>query len=78
MFSTVLGLIENLTTAGAADLIDFIKGFLIGLGILMFERIYINYLVNFIVDVVIKLLDKLYKFIKKLFKNEEDNFEELK
>ena len=30
VFSTVLGLIENLTTAGANDLIDFIKGYLIG------------------------------------------------
>ena len=48
VFSTNLGLIESLTTAGASDLIDFLKGFLIGLGILMVERIYANYIIDFV------------------------------
>lgn len=50
-FSTNLGLIESLTTAGAADLIDFLKGFLIGLGILMVERIYAEYIIDFVITV---------------------------
>lgn len=56
IFSTNLGLIESLTTAGASDLIDFLKGFLIGLGILMVERIYANYIIDFFVKITGKFL----------------------
>ena len=39
-----MGLIENLTTAGADDLIDFLQGYIVGLAMLMIERIYFDYI----------------------------------
>lgn len=67
MFSTEIGLIENLTTAGADDLIDFLKGFIVGLAILMFERIYFNYLLDYIYEKVKNLILEIIKFLKNIF-----------
>ena len=78
VFSTMLGLIENLTTAGANDLIDFIKGFIIGLAILMFERIYANYIIDYIVMIISKSVKKMIEFAKSIVKKEEEDYEQLR
>lgn len=67
MFSTEIGLIENLTTAGADDLIDFLKGFIVGLAILMFERIYFSYLLDYVYEKVKSLILEIIKFFKNIF-----------
>lgn len=68
-------MIENLTTAGADDLIDFLMGYIIGLGILKLERIYLDYILDFLITKGKGFLLNLFKFLKNLIKKEEDEYE---
>lgn len=68
VLSTVLGIFENLTTAGASDLIDFLMGFFVDLGGLIFERLYLDYIIDFLSDRFEEAGKKISKIIQSLTK----------
>lgn len=75
VFSTEIGLIENLTTAGADDLIDFLKGYFIGLAMLKVERIYFDYILNYLITKGKKFLLTIFLFVKNMIKKEDDEYD---
>ena len=56
-------------------MIDFLKGYIIGLAILKLERIYLDYILDFLILKGKKFLLNLIKFLKNLIKKEEDEYE---
>lgn len=64
VFASIGGLIEALSTCGAATLIDFLTGTIVGLGTLMIERMYYEPIIDTLIEKLSELLVKISKMIK--------------
>ena len=63
--SATMGLMENLCTFGAPDFLEFIHSFILGLGVQMAERTYIEPVKDIVVDYLKEKIDALRKWISK-------------
>lgn len=76
--STTIDLMENLVTFGAPDFLVFISSFVLGLGVQMSERAFIEPTVDIVVDYIKANLYRVLNFFSKIMGDEkaEDNEEE--
>jgi hypothetical protein len=74
-FSATVPVMEGLATFGAEDFKDFILGYVISFGIMMFERAYIKPITDPIIDFIKDKSEALMNFLHKTFIKQEDKFE---
>ena len=63
------GVVGGLATMGADDLVDFIGGYFVDLGLMIIERAYVNEILEFVFGYMEENIPKWYKGLQKLFMN---------
>lgn len=63
--STTIDLMENLVTFGAPDFLEFIRSFVLGLGIQMVERSFIEQIIDKFTDSIKDNLPRIRAYLKK-------------
>lgn len=75
--SSTIPLMENLTTFGATNFLDFIGSYVVGFGMMLVERVYVIPSTDIIVDKVLEYQLKIKEYLRKVFiRQEDDLFEE--
>jgi hypothetical protein len=77
--SSTIGLMENLCTFGAPDFLEFMHSFVLGLGVQMAERAYIEPVVDMVVDYIVGKIADFQAWMKKIMgegKQEEEDVRE--
>lgn len=63
--STTIDLMENLCTFGAPDFLEFIRSFVLGLGVQMVERAFIEQIIDKVTDLIKDNLPKIKAYLRK-------------
>ncbi len=67
--SVSIGVVQSLITFGADDFLDFLNGFFIEIGIMMFERPYLSAIVDNLTTYLELKVPLVYRSILKWFRN---------